>query len=429
MATWEQVVWQPGDVSGLPRVDRRSGPYRRYVPDELEARPLTLPSDLARRIATVERDIRRLNALGGENLASIARLLLRSEAIASSRIEGLAPSARQVALAELGDRESVRGVSAQARLVANNMTVVRNATTSLVGADAVTVDQIVALHRALLPDEFRHHGLREVQNWIGGSDWHPLGAEFVPPAPHRVPSLMADLVDYLNGAAHAPLVQAAVVHGQFETVHPFTDGNGRVGRALIHTVLTRGGLTPTAVLPISLVLATLQEQYVAGLTSYRYSGPPHKDAAMSGMRAWIAAFVEAAEVAVVESRALVDTVASLRGEWNERLSAHRASTGLRASPRADSAVARLLAALPEAAVLTARTVQEVLGVSHPAANAALDELQGAGILSVRSIERNTRAYLADEVLDLITHVERKLASTKFDTRVSAPVRPVPARRT
>ncbi len=99
------------------------------------------------------------------------------------------------------------------------------------------------LHRALLPDD-RHPGMREVQNWIGGDDWHPLDADFVPPPPDRVPALMADLVEYMNGVVHAPLIQAAIVHAQFETVHPFTDGSGRVGRALIHAVLSRRGVDP-----------------------------------------------------------------------------------------------------------------------------------------------------------------------------------------
>lgn len=116
-------------------------------------------------------------------------------------------------------------------------------------------------HGQALPDE-RHHGLREVQNWIGGNDWNPLDAQFVPPPPHHVEALMDDLVSYMNGGVHAPLVQAALVHSQFETIRPYTDGNGRVGRALIHTVLTRRGLTPSAVLPVSLVLLTRSDAYL-----------------------------------------------------------------------------------------------------------------------------------------------------------------------
>lgn len=376
-------------------------------------------------MATVERSIRALNGPGAEGLAGIARFLLRSEAIASSRIEGIAPSAQQVALAELGQSETVRGVSEQARLVANNMTIVREATTRLVEAESVTVEDVVELHRSLMPDEPRHHGLREVQNWIGVSRWTPIGAAFVPPDPARVPGLMRDLVDYLNGGAHSPLIQAAVVHAQFETIHLFTDGNGRVGRALIHTVLARRGLTEDAVLPISLVLATLSDAYIAGLSTYRHTSAAGSGEASEATNAWLATFVEAAAVAVEQSELLVRQIEALRGEWTERLTAHRAKSGVRATPRADSATARLLALLPEAPVVTATTLANILGVSYPAASGALDELKQAGILSPKSIERGATAYIAGEVLNVITFSERALASTQFDTLAAQPIRPVP----
>jgi Fic family protein len=427
VATWELADWQSDLTSGIPRSTQRSGTYERYVPDVIDGSGLAIDASVSRRVATVERGIRALNGVGAEGMAGIARFLLWSEALASSRIEGIAPSAQQVALAELGQSESVRGISDQARLVANNMTIVREATTELVETPTLTVDHIVHLHQSLLPDDPRHHGLRAVQNWIGSSNWSPIGAEYVPPGPDRVPAMMADLVGYLNGAAHAPLIQAAVVHAQFETIHPFTDGNGRVGRALIHTVLARRGLTDRAVLPISLVLATLREQYIAGLTSFRHSSPPGSHDANASTNAWLTTFVEAAAIAVEQSEDLVGRIASLRGDWTSRLTAHRVAVGLRPTPRADSAVARLLAQLPEAPVVTATTLARILDVSFPAASAALDELRRAGILATRSIERGANAYIAREVLDLVTLSERALASTRFDTRASPPNRRVPAR--
>ena len=427
MGWLEQAHWESSVDGGVPRSEQGSGPYQRYVPDLVDGTALAVDGDVSRRVAGVERSVRELNGPGAEGLAGIARFLLRSEAIASSRIEGIAPSAQQVALAELGLSETVRGVSEQARLVANNMTIVRDATTRLVEAETVTVDHVVDLHRSLLPDEPRHHGLRSVQNWIGVSSWTPIGATFVPPDPGRVPALMADLVDYLNGAAHAPLIQAAVVHAQFETIHPFTDGNGRVGRALIHTVLARRGLTERAVLPISLVLATLRDRYVGGLTAYRHESPAGSAEASAAVNAWLGTFGDAAAIAVEQSQHLVDSIQDLRGDWTTRLAAHRTAAGLRGAPRADSAVARLLEQLPEAPVLTATTLARILGVSFPAASLALDELRQAGILTTKSIERGATAFIAREVLDLVTLAERQLASTQFDTRAAAPNRPAPAR--
>jgi Fic family protein len=284
---------------------------------------------------------------------------------------------------------------------------------------------VEALHRALLPDE-RHHGLRRVQNWIGGSSWHPLSAEFVPPPPELVPGLMADLVDYVNGSVHAPLVQAGIVHAQFETIHPFTDGNGRVGRALIHTVLTRRGLTPSAVLPVSLVLATLRDRYVQGLTSYRYVGPPESDQAADGVAAWLDLFLHATTVAAEQASLFGTQISELQTDWEARLAEHRAARGRRETPRADSATSRILRTLPEVPIMTTRTAQRRLGVSFPAARAALEELADAGILTRRSVERGTTGYTATDVFSVVTHAERQLASTRWDTRISAPNRSVPA---
>lgn len=426
MATWEDAHWESAIDSGVPRAEQRSGRYQRYVPDHLDGVGLAIDGTISRQVSAVERSIRALNRSGAEGLAGIARFLLRSEAIASSRIEGIAPSAQQVALAELGQSETVRGISEQAQLVANNMTIVRGATTELVETDLLTVDHIVDLHRALMPDELRHHGLRTVQNWIGTSSWTPIGASFVPPDPDGVPGHMADLVDYINGAAHAPLIQAALVHAQFETIHPFTDGNGRVGRALIHTVLARRGLTERAVLPISLVLATLRDRYVTGLTDYRHTAPASSAEASTAANVWLETFVGAAEIAVEQSEVLMTRIDALRGQWRDRLNALRVATGVRPTPRADSAVARLLTQLPEAPVVTATTLAKILDVSFPAASAALEELREAEILTTTSIERGAKAYIAREVLDLITVSERALASTQFDTRASRPNRAVPA---
>jgi len=218
-----------------------------------------------------------------------------------------------------------------------------------------------------------------------------------------------------------------MVHAQFETIHPFTDGNGRVGRALIHTVLARRGITTTAVLPVSLVLATLRETYVQGLSQFRYDGPAAGTAATIDVREWIEIFTEASRLAAEQSAQLVSQITSLQEDWQIRLSEYRAAKGIRETPRANSATARLLTMLPEAPVATVSTLRRILGVSAPAAGAALDELHQAGVLETKSIERGTTAYLALEILDLITYAERQLASTRFDTRTSTPNRAVPAR--
>lgn len=426
MAQWSDAVWEHADLTMVPRADRLFGPYRCYEPDLVTSRPLSMSREANSAATVAERAVRDLTkGPGAHALEGLARFLLRSEAIASSLIEGIAPSPQQVALAELAQDEDVRGFSDEARLVANNITVLRRAGEDLATAEIITVEDIEALHRALLPED-THHGLRRVQNWIGGSTWHPLSAEFVPPPADLVPGLMHDLVDYMNGSVHAPLVQAGIVHAQFETIHPFTDGNGRVGRALIHTVLTRRGLTSSAVLPVSLVLSTLRDRYVDGLTAYRYAGPPAGAEASTAVGAWLDIFLHATTVAAEQAHLFAGQVAALQDEWEAKLAEHRSAQGRRETPRADSATSKILGTLPEVPILTSRTAQRRLGVSFPAARAALEELADAGILARRSVERGTTGYTATDVFTLVTHAERQLASTRWDTRIMSPNRPVPA---
>lgn len=362
-----------------------------------------------------------------DGLEGLARFLLRSEAIASSRIEGLVVSAQQVAIAELAQVEELSGRSfnENARLVANNITVLREAATALAHAPTVSVSGIDLLHKALLQDPDLHN-LRTEQNWLGGSDWHPLDSHFVPPPPDLVPELMADLVRYASGATHSPLVQAALVHAQFETIHPYKDGNGRVGRALIHTVLTRRGLTPSAILPISLVLLTLSREYIDGLTAFRFEGAGAAPPGQSAVEQWLAVFIEAARTAADQARQFTDALSELHLQWNTQLKVWRSNQGLRELPRAGSAVSRLVDVLPELPLFTVQTLVGVLAVSDVAARSAAEELTSAGIVSRRKLG-GTTGYFAGEVFGLLNLTERRLASTKFDTRQSKPARQVPDR--
>jgi Fic family protein len=392
-------------------------------------RPLVLTEDLLARSAEVEAAVRTLvDSPSVAGLEGLARFLLRSEAVASSRIEGLQVSPQQLALAEfaLGGEDVVEGFSGNARQVVNNIVALRRALTELAGAKSVTCAGILDLHRALLPDH-PSPGLRTAQNWLGGSDWHPLDAEFVPPPEIEVGGLMADLAAYASGGVHAPLIQAGLVHAQFETIHPFDDGNGRVGRALIHTILTRRGLVRSAVLPVSLVLLTTSEEYVAGLTAYRYSGSAGSDAARAGVSRWLGVFLDAVAVAVEQARLFSEEIAQLRLAWEARLSERRTAAGVRTRPRADSATARLLAELPGTPLMTAGSAARLLNVSEHSARVAAEKLVAAGIVHRKKIGRGTTGYLAREVFDLLAIAERRPASTRWDTRESGPRRASPVR--
>ena len=191
-------------------------------------------------------------------------------------------------------------------------------------------------------------------------------------------------------------------------------------------MLTRRGLTPSAVLPLSLVLLTKSDAYLEGLTAYRYDAAPASDAAQSGLETWLSTFLDAASLAAEQVIRFTMEVSELRSRWREQLAAHRSDRGVRQVPRAGSTVARLIELLPETPLVTARTVERMLEVSPPVARGALEELADAEVVSRKNVERGTTGYFARDVFELLTIAERRLASTRWDIRQSPPSRPVPA---
>lgn len=420
--------WENPFTSGVPRADRRSGEYLAFSPSPLTGMKLAISAAADADVAAAERAVRALNRGAHQDLGLVARFLLRSEAIASSYIEGIAPTPRNVALAELALDEDIRGLSETARDVARNMTIVRDASDVLARKESVTLDDIEALQTSLVPAPPDLRGLRSTQNWIGGSSHHPLEAAHVPPPPGEVVELLEDLVRYMAGAAHSPIVQAALVHAQFETIHPFPDGNGRVGRALIHTVLTRRGLTADAILPVSLVLATLHSEYIAGLEAFRVDGDRESPQAYTAVDAWVSTFAQAVRLAAEQASVLELRLMQLREMWTSSLAEARQREGRVRAARRDSALSAILDSLPGTPVLTTETVTRVHGVTPSAAQNALTQLAESGILETISVGRGRRAFVSLDVLDLITRSERAMASRQFDTAVSPPVRSVPVQR-
>jgi Fic family protein len=410
-----KLRWQPDLVSGLPRSARRGCDYEAYVPDGLLGRVLTLSGETAADVADAERAVERLNerARGLADSEAVARLLLRAEAVASSKIEGLEVGGRRLLKAQaaigLGDEPA----DVTAVEVLKNIEAMRWAVDTLSDADAITVDHLLGIHQRLLEGTVleRHAGhVRKEQNWIGGSSHNPCSAAFVPPPPERVPDLLEDLCGFCNHDALPAIAQAAIAHAQFETIHPFVDGNGRTGRALIHVVLRRRGLAPVVVPPVSLVLATWSQDYINGLTATR-PRPGEPD----GTDAWIGLFAAAVTRAVGDAETYEERIAEVQAAWRRRLG----------SVRSDSAAAKLIEALPGAPVITAPTAAMLIDRSFQAVNEAIARLVDAGILSQTTVGRRNRAFEAPELLDAFNDLERQLASPAGDTRHSPPRRRVP----
>lgn len=419
MAELIEQNWIPADGSGLSRKDKQGGVFHAFVPDTPLGEGIYVDRAVALRAARVERALVRLNsARDSGQLEGIARLLMRSEAVSSSRIEGIAPRVDKVLLAELSQHENVRGFKESAEAVARNLEVMRSVERVFGEDREITVGMLEDFQCQLLGEGSVPTGLRKVQNWIGGSSRTPIGADFIPAPPREVVPLMEDLVSYLNGATHGPLIQAALVHAQFETIHPFADGNGRVGRALIHGVLMRRGLARRIVLPISLVLGTWSHRYVDGLTAFREGN----------VNGWLELFVEAAEEAVEQSELLAQRFDEVKAGWAVALEEFRTRQGKTRALRSDSIEAKLIEGLPAHPIMTVASAQRLYGSSAANARHALDSLTSAGLLRTKVIgAKGALGYYADDILDLITHADRQLASSAFDTRVSAPTgRAVPS---
>jgi Fic family protein len=420
MSRLVKLRWLPGSSSGLSRRDRQGCDYEAYVPDRLALRSLALDGPTAADVTDAERAIVGLNqdsrALADSE--AIARLLLRAEAVASSRIEGLEVGGRRLLKAQLARMVKDSRPDVTATEVLNNVEAMNWAVETLAARPKITPDDLLTVHARLLSGtSLEHHGgrLRDVQNWIGGSSFNPCSAAFVPPPPEHVPDLLQDLCEFCNRDDLPAVAQAAIAHAQFETIHPFVDGNGRTGRALIHVILRRRGLAPRLVPPISLVLATWAGDYVDGLTRTRYAGKPDGPAAIDGANAWIALFAGACRRAVADAETYERRVHALQETWRDRLG----------RVRAKSATDLLIAALPGAPIVTVQSAAALIGRSQQAVNEAIRRLVDGDVLTQTTVGARNRAFEAPELIDTFTALERQLASPDADTLGSPPSRRVP----
>ena len=423
MASHIQQRWT-AKFEGMSRRDRQGCDYDAYLPDPLAGWDLLMPADVAADLADAENAVARLNRAGTSHvsLEGLARFLLRAESVGSSMIEGLVAATRRLIEAEVA---LTRGDDADDRVaveVLGNVAAMENAVEVATANERFTLDDILGIHHTLMdrsPTPQFGGTVREVQNWIGGSSHNPCSASFVPPPPDHVPTLLDDLVSYINGDTHSPLAQAAIAHAQFETIHPFVDGNGRTGRALVHVVLRRRGLAPAFVPPISLVLATWASAYVDGLMTYRHLADPDDPERSTAAVEWLRLFATATYRACVDAEHYASRIDELTATWRDRLG----------RVRADSGTARLLSVLPGAPIITVGSASALIGRSKARTTDAVNALAEAGILRQRNVGRQRyRVFEATDVLDLFTDLERALASPTGDTRDARPSRPAPGRR-
>jgi Fic family protein len=373
------------------RKARRGFFYKAFVPDRIADLELSIPTDVAEAAVVAETAVRDLGAQppGKVSWEALARQLLRTESVASSRIEGLEISHRRLARAAFG--RAHRDLTAES--VLGNVTAMETAIDIGGRQRPLASRDVLVIHRALLKATPDHHlggKLRTAQGWVGGGAT-PGDADFIPPPEDHVAGLLDDLCTFASRDDVPAVIQAGIVHAQFETIHPFPDGNGRVGRCLIHVLLRRRGLTPGFVPPVSLVLGANARAYVRGLVEYR----------AGRIAEWCGTFCAAVRTAAKEAKRLGSSVEDLQSRW--RIAAK--------APRPDSAAHHIIDALPGQPILDVGTAEQLAGVSNQAARLALMDLEGAGVIRRINTGRRNRAWEAVGLFELVDSFERRLRSS------------------
>lgn len=363
------------------------------VPPRIARQPLHLAPDTQARCEEAATRISQLES-HAEQLAGIGDLLVRTEAVASSKIEHIYAELDDLARATLGDEagERAKRTMAAARTIAN-------LTDSCNDGAPLTLEAILAAHRELLTGDLLEGEwagrLRQQQNWIGGSDFTPRNAVHVPPPADQVASLMNDLLGFANRDRISAVAQAAVTHAQFEAIHPFTDGNGRVGRALIGAVLRRRGVTASASVPVAAAMLSDVDAYFDELRQYREGN------ADSLVNYVAESSIIAADAAVVSAVRIAD----LPAQWADRVKARKGSTA-----------AVLLAHLIRNPVLNLARARAITGSAPNRIYDALNALQSAEVVDEITGQSRNRIWVAHEVLTEVTELESRVGLRAVPSR-------------
>lgn len=374
---YEARIWVPsarGAWGVRAEEDSQGSRYQCAVVPPIAGRVPSPGTPVRQVVEEAERELTRFDAELGSRVAAFAPVLLRSEAASSSQIENLTASARAIFSAELGVRKS-----SNADEIAANTHAMRAA---LDLARDLSVESMKRMHAALMKHQPRHTpgALRGEPVWIGTRSDTPVGATYVAPHHDHLPAMLGDLADFANDLTVPALISVAVGHAQFETIHPFSDGNGRTGRALAQSMLRHRGVTRNVAVPVSAGLLADVEGYHAALTMYR----------AGDVDPIVLMFAQASLRAVRNARTLVTDIDAIRESWNERLTARR-----------DSNAWKLLDVLARRPVLNSALAAAELGVQQPNVYPPLRALVEAGIAKSKNEHKLGPFWRSDEILSAI----------------------------
>ena len=381
-----EVKWTREDypVGSRRQALKHRGPYSAALVSPIADQVLSLRPELQTMVEDAAIELARFDAEVGRMVAPFASMLMRSEAASSSQIENLTSSPSSVLKAEFG-----LGETPNATLIVSNQLAMKAAIDA--SAD-LSVDSLLHMHRTLMfqADPENAGRLRDQAVWIGGSNLGPHGADYIAPEASAVPDLMADLISFSRRLDLPAIAQVALAHAQFETIHPFTDGNGRTGRALVQAMLHRLGVTANVTVPVSAGLLQDTARYFEALNSYR----------LGLIEPIISVFADAARDAIANGRQLASDLHTAEARWRERLTV-----------RSDSGAAKLVARLMEQPVISSSSAVEILGTTPANAQLAIDKLVELGILRQLGSGARNRLWQAPDVIfaldDFAERIKRK----------------------
>jgi len=381
---------QPPQLDAYRAQDRKGGTYLRYYPADLEMNmtgfadgaTLEKVADTAAVVAKIGQQLR------DKPMPIMYATLIRNEAISSSWVEGLHETPRNIMIARLKYRDpSLSGVQFMGLDTAN--AILANIESMQSGVEMLhkkwTLKTLNRIHEML--GSHSKLGLRKGSVQIGGQS--KLNAAYVAPPADRVSGLLQNLMAYANSSGDNPIIKAAIIHAQFENIHPYEDGNGRTGRILVHGYLSRSALVDHGVLPLSIVLRNDVQSYVNALASYRHDRPETRQQAVS---LFIRYFCNTLIAASEQAESIIRQTNALEFDWHQRTSLYRSH----------STIHKALPILARQPVVTARYLAEELNVSAVTAHNVVQSLVDTGILEPSGGRfKRSEVYQAPSILRMM----------------------------
>lgn len=368
--------------------------YQAALPLLIAERSVAVPDDLSARISALLVEMARFDVELGQRADNVPTMLLRSESSASSQIDRLTSTAQSVALAELYPK-----ASSDARLVVANMIATQRALELPAG---LSLEGIVEIHDLLLDNSHLENQtnsafekLRQKPVWLGGTSFTPHTALFVPPAFQHVPEYMADLIEFGTRSDLNPVVKAAILYAQFQTVHPFLTANGQTGRALIHHIFRAEGVLSSTLIPVSVGFLHNIDSLINALQSYREGDP----------LVIIEELVSTLELALFVSRVTETSIESLLEDWDS-LVGHRKGSKIRQLPKT----------LVKQPVVNSAYLADSLGVTQRTATTLILRACEYGMLRHMGKRQRGDFYQSDAIINVLDEINE--ASTFRNIRIA-----------